>query len=443
MTTKNYSCWQCAYFKPDDPEHGTSGRCHRFAPHALDYYGFTGIEVVTPLTAKGDLYTYSTEDTRLPVGTDGQIIYADSSQPTGLRWDAPPAGTSPLTTKGDIYTRDGAADARLPVGADGQIIYADSSQPTGLRWDTPPAGSSPLTTKGDIYTRDGAADARLPVGSDGQILVADSTQATGQRWGNNPGDSFIIQYQVGRLNESMQNNLFNLSRNGLAPASGTNFPVADGYTIFDNGDIHPFAIPDNGEVIAMQMCFTVAAVGVGSVGANPYLRVYVVENSGGTETLRGTIDIPIDPAYVAINNNLGVPNYYCVTLPLATPITFSGTVLWGFRIDLSNNTSDEQVSAARNLELIAYARAPLSDILDPGLAPLAAMAPAAKTLVEPKDIKADDTKAITEGGAAPVLLSLSPDGTPTSIGKYSVIIDGASMWCGEFRKNPKPIPELP
>jgi len=43
-------------------------------------------------------------------------------------------------------------------------------------------GSSPLITKGDLYTHDGSADARLPVGSDGQVLVADSGEATGQKW---------------------------------------------------------------------------------------------------------------------------------------------------------------------------------------------------------------------------------------------------------------------
>jgi hypothetical protein len=49
----------------------------------------------SPLTTKGDLYTYSTTDARLGVGTNGQILNADSTAATGLAWvNAPASYTS-------------------------------------------------------------------------------------------------------------------------------------------------------------------------------------------------------------------------------------------------------------------------------------------------------------------------------------------------------------
>ena len=40
----------------------------------------------SPLTTKGDVYTYSTVDARLGVGTDGQVLTADSTEAIGLKW---------------------------------------------------------------------------------------------------------------------------------------------------------------------------------------------------------------------------------------------------------------------------------------------------------------------------------------------------------------------
>jgi hypothetical protein len=43
---------------------------------------------------------------------------------------------SPLTSKGDLLTYNGAANVRLPVGTDGYCLTASSAQTTGLLWST-------------------------------------------------------------------------------------------------------------------------------------------------------------------------------------------------------------------------------------------------------------------------------------------------------------------
>lgn len=42
----------------------------------------------SPLTTKGDLYTYSTTDARLAIGTNGFVLQADSTASTGNKWTA-------------------------------------------------------------------------------------------------------------------------------------------------------------------------------------------------------------------------------------------------------------------------------------------------------------------------------------------------------------------
>src|SRR5882724_3877229 len=48
----------------------------------------------SPLTTKGDLFTFTTVNARLPVGTNGQCLTAQSAQTTGLQWAACGGGTS-------------------------------------------------------------------------------------------------------------------------------------------------------------------------------------------------------------------------------------------------------------------------------------------------------------------------------------------------------------
>lgn len=67
---------------------------------------------------------------------DGALIFYDAIT-GGLTFSHPEPtreALSPLTTKGDIFVRNSTISTRLPVGTDGQYLRADSSTPEGLRW---------------------------------------------------------------------------------------------------------------------------------------------------------------------------------------------------------------------------------------------------------------------------------------------------------------------
>ena len=208
----------------------------------------------SPLTTKGDLYTYSSTNARLPVGTNTYVLSADSSEPTGLKWVA--AGTPTIVNPLEV-AQDHAGVTKVVVenlststGASSQV-HLITDQGTGgmwqratvdggeflfgtidhagdvglmvngtIRWGFLPTGAlsiggfsgagtagqvltsagagaaaawanaSPLTTKGDLYTFS-TANARLAKGTDGYVLTADSAEATGLKWAEVTGTGTV------------------------------------------------------------------------------------------------------------------------------------------------------------------------------------------------------------------------------------------------------------
>ena len=63
---------------------------------AAIFYDYIQAGAVSPLTTKGDLYTFSTSDARLGVGANGTTLVADSSEATGLKWAAASSGSLTL-----------------------------------------------------------------------------------------------------------------------------------------------------------------------------------------------------------------------------------------------------------------------------------------------------------------------------------------------------------
>jgi len=102
-------------------------------------------DLVTDLPADFEVFGQAVDTSLadLKGGTTGQILKKASNTNMDFEWGA--ATGSPLTTKGDLYTYS-TADARLAVGTNGFILQADSTAATGLsyvgrRWATLASGT--------------------------------------------------------------------------------------------------------------------------------------------------------------------------------------------------------------------------------------------------------------------------------------------------------------
>lgn len=184
------------------------------------------------LTTKGDLYaaTASATLSRLGVGSDGQVLTADSAQATGLKWAAAGGGTwgsitgtlssqtdlqsalnlkaplasptftgtigTPLTAS-KLLATDASGNLTATAANSSQATYLDltSSAQTQLNGKL---STSNYSAKGDLVAGvSSGVVAGVSVGSNGKVLVADSNATAGLRWDNaTPKKNYVTNWNA-------------------------------------------------------------------------------------------------------------------------------------------------------------------------------------------------------------------------------------------------------
>jgi hypothetical protein len=118
----------------------------------LGYKEFTTGDVLTAADANGYLASQvvmvfadsAARTTAITSPQEGMISFLKDTNSTeyysGSAWVAIGGSSSPLTTKGDLYGFS-TTNARVAVGTNGQVLAADSTEATGVKWITPSASA--------------------------------------------------------------------------------------------------------------------------------------------------------------------------------------------------------------------------------------------------------------------------------------------------------------
>ena len=197
----------------------------------------TTLKALNPETTLGDIaYRSATSNTntRLGIGTNGQVLAVSGGVPA---WTTT-ADVTPLTTKGDLFTFD-TADARLPVGAtNGMTLQVDSSTATGLKWATVTSSSGLTLISRQSYsnvantgtTFDNVFTTTYKVY---QIIVENHYAAT-------PNDSFEFNWRYGTTDAASNSGNSLYSVVGTTPtAAGTSSQATFKINIASGSSTYP------------------------------------------------------------------------------------------------------------------------------------------------------------------------------------------------------------
>ena len=252
---------------------------------------FAGLPVgggsVSPLTTKGDLYTYTTTNARLPIGLNGQVLTVDTSTSTGLAWTNTGGGgggsvigftfTNANGITGSVATPTTTPNLTLSLGAITPTSVAASGTITGSNISGTFSGTSSGTNTGDqtiTLTGDvtGSGTGSFATSYTGTVPIAKG--GTGQTTANAAFNA-LAPSQTGNNGKVLYTDGFNTSWQS----------VAGGGSVSSVG-----GVAANGTIVSVSNPTTtpVITVGLGNITPTSVAASGTVTGSNITGTASGT-----------------------------------------------------------------------------------------------------------------------------------------------------------
>jgi len=303
---------------------------------------YTGTTVPSTLHTDGDLYLRS----------NGELY-----QQTSGAWVLQGVGlltANGLTAKGDLYVATGsAAVTRLGVGTDGQVLTADSTQTAGMKWATPTGGSGGSSGAGTGVTTTQTyievENVTLP--SSGGWTIVTSSPGTGSvplqaQIAANIGDKVIITASFMRTgtNQFLDWALLAAGVPDTYAATGTTTPASEG-----NPGLYPQATNFPGVSGSWQ--FTVAAQHI----TGGLVTIALVTKGTGTGTVYASTTYPMDILLTCLGSTTLAypPSYRLPRFPQAAAILTEWQSGHGFTASGGTLTTDSAVFA-RGTQCVKY-----------------------------------------------------------------------------------------